>query len=46
MRVFKRETDRWPTSLDWTVACEDWPSSSTVYNGFGSWGAALKRAAG
>jgi hypothetical protein len=41
MREFERETDLWPRSSDWTVACEDWPSASTVYNRFGSWQAAL-----
>jgi Homing endonuclease associated repeat len=41
MREFERETDYWPRSTDWTVACEDWPSASTVYNRFGSWAAAL-----
>jgi hypothetical protein len=37
MREFERETDRWPRSSDWAVACEDWPSAGTVYNRFGSW---------
>lgn len=41
MREFERETDRWPRSSDWTVACEDWPSASTVYLRFRSWQAAL-----
>lgn len=41
MRDFERETDRWPRSSDWAVACEDWPSASTVYNHFDSWRAAL-----
>jgi len=44
MREFERETDFWPRSSDWTVACEDWPSSSTVYLRFGSWQAALDHA--
>ncbi len=44
MREFERETDRWPRSSDWTVACEDWPSTGTVYNRFGSWQAALDMA--
>ena len=45
MRAFQRETDCWPKSEDWKVACEDWPSNGTVYNHFGTWQAALKRAA-
>jgi hypothetical protein len=44
MREFERETDFWPRSTDWTVACEDWPAAGTVYNRFGSWQAALKAA--
>lgn len=44
MREFERETDFWPRSSDWTVACEDWPSASTVYLRFGSWQAALDKA--
>jgi hypothetical protein len=44
MREFERETDFWPRSSDWTVACEDWPSASTVYLRFGSWQAALDSA--
>jgi len=46
MRKFERETDRWPRSSDWNVACEDWPSMATVYNRFGSWQAALNAAMG
>jgi len=46
MRDFERETDRWPRSSDWTVAWEDWPSTGTVYNRFGSWQAALDIAVG
>jgi hypothetical protein len=46
MREFERETDRWPRSSDWALACEDWPSSGTVYNRFGSWQAALDIATG
>jgi len=42
MREYERETDLWPRSSDWTVACEDWPSASTVYLRFGSWQAALE----
>lgn len=42
MREFQRETDRWPRSSDWTVACEDWPSSGTVYRRFDSWQSALE----
>jgi len=45
MREFRREVDRWPRPSDWTTACEDWPSTKTVYNHFGSWDAALARAA-
>jgi hypothetical protein len=41
LREFERETECWPRSSDWTVACEDWPSASTVYNRFGSWQTAL-----
>lgn len=41
MREFERETDRWPRSSDWAVACEDWPSTGTVYNRFGGWKVAL-----
>jgi deoxycytidylate deaminase len=41
MREFERETGWWPRSSDWAVACEDWPSSGTVYNRFGSWQVAL-----
>lgn len=41
MREFRREVDRWPRSSDWTAACEEWPSTGTVYNRFGSWRAAL-----
>jgi hypothetical protein len=44
MGEFERETDRWPRSSDWTVACEDWPSASTVYLRFGTWKAALEAA--
>jgi hypothetical protein len=46
MREFRRETDCWPRSSDWTVACEDWPSTGTVYNRFGNWRAALDAAMG
>jgi hypothetical protein len=46
IREFERETERWPRSTDWAVACEDWPSSSTVYNRFGTWQAALDSAMG
>jgi hypothetical protein len=41
MREFRREVGRWPRASDWQVACEDWPSASTVHNRFGSWKAAL-----
>lgn len=41
MREFRREVDRWPRPSDWQVACEDWPSTGTVYNHFGSWKTAL-----
>lgn len=41
MHKFQRETDYWPRSTDWAVACEDWPLTGTVYNRFGSWKAAL-----
>jgi hypothetical protein len=34
MREYERETDFWPRSSDWAVACEDWPSMATVYNRF------------
>ncbi|HYP55661.1 MAG TPA: helix-turn-helix domain-containing protein [Solirubrobacterales bacterium] len=44
MREFELETDRWPRSSDWLVACEDWPSASTVHNRFGSWQAGLDAA--
>ena len=44
MREYERETDYWPRSSDWAVACEDWPSMGTVYNRFGSWQAALDAA--
>lgn len=44
MREYERETDFWPRSSDWAVACEDWPSMGTVYNRFGSWQAALEMA--
>jgi hypothetical protein len=44
MREFERETDLWPRASDWTVACEDWPSASTVYLRFGSWQAPLEKA--
>jgi hypothetical protein len=44
MREFRREVDRWPRPSDWQVACEDWPSTGTVYNRFGSWEAALRAA--
>lgn len=44
MREFERETDFWPRSSDWTVACEDWPSASTVYLRFGIWQVALDKA--
>jgi hypothetical protein len=44
MRKYERETDYWPRSSDWAVACEDWPSMGTVYNRFGSWQAALDAA--
>lgn len=46
MREYERETDFWPRSSDWAVACEDWPSMGTVYNRFGSWQAALEIAMG
>jgi hypothetical protein len=42
---FRREVDRWPRPSDWQAACEDWPSSGTVYNRFGTWAAALEAAA-
>jgi hypothetical protein len=45
MRDFHREVDRWPRPSDWQTACEDWPSSGTVYNRFGSWSSALEAAA-
>jgi hypothetical protein len=41
MREFEVETGRWPRSTDWEVACENWPSTGTVYNRFGSWRTAL-----
>ncbi len=44
MRDFERETGRWPRTTDWEVACEDWPSTATVYNRFSSWRAALDAA--
>jgi Homing endonuclease associated repeat len=44
MREFERETDYWPRSTDWKVACEDWPAAATVYKRFGSWKAALDMA--
>lgn len=44
MREFRQEVGRWPRSSEWAVACEDWPSASTVYNRFGSWRAALAAA--
>jgi hypothetical protein len=46
MRMFRRETDRWPRCSDWSQACEDWPSYGTVYNRFGGWQAALEIASG
>jgi hypothetical protein len=46
MREFRDEVGRWPRSSDWQVACEEWPSASTVYNRFGSWKAGLVQAAG
>jgi len=46
MREFERETNHWPRSSDWSSACEDWPSSGTVYNRFGSWRTALDIAMG
>jgi len=44
MLEFHRQVDRWPRTTDWLTACEDWPSTSTVFNRFGSWGAALEAA--
>ncbi len=44
MREFHREVDRWPRPSDWKTACEDWPTTRTVYNRFGSWEAALVEA--
>ena len=44
MREFETETGRWPRSTDWDLACEDWPSTGTVNNRFGSWRAALDMA--
>lgn len=44
MREFERETDFWPRSADWVIACEDWPATATVYKRFGSWQSALEMA--
>jgi hypothetical protein len=44
MRDFRREVDRWPRPTDWQSACEDWPSTGTVYNRFGTWASAIAAA--
>lgn len=46
MRDFRREVDRWPRPSDWQTACEEWPSTPTVYKRFGSWESALAQAGG
>jgi hypothetical protein len=45
MHKFKRKNNRWPKSTDWIAAGKDWPSRGTVHNKFGTWQAAVDRAA-